>query len=102
MGPREGLGSSQGLNAVCVVGPAKSVLERTVWSCARAVGALLWYWRNGYRAVCQAYDPQAPEFELVRELIAARTQAAGARHPCEQSNVFPAPWKRVPCCAWSL
>ena len=26
-------------------------------------------------AVRQAYDAQAPEFELVRELIAARTQA---------------------------
>ena len=67
-------------------------------------------------AVRQAYDAQEPEFELARELIAARTQAgltqgevahawarpkawwqaskvAGARHPCEQSNVLPMPWE---------
>jgi hypothetical protein len=30
-------------------------------------------------AVRQAYDAQAPEFELVRELIAARTQACLAQ-----------------------
>ncbi len=76
-------------------------------------------------AVRQAYDAQAPEFELARELIAARTKAGltqgdvAARmgttqsvvariesgrgtHPCEQSNALPAPWARVPWCAWSL
>ena len=76
-------------------------------------------------AVRQAYDAQAPEFGLARELIAARTQAgltqgkvaarmgttqsvlhaskvAGARHPCEQSYVLPVPWGRVPWCAWNL
>ena len=77
-------------------------------------------------AVRQAYDAQAPEFELARELIAARTKASltqgdvaarmgttqsvvariesgrGIRHPCEQSNVLPMPWERVPWCAWSL
>jgi hypothetical protein len=53
-------------------------------------------------AVRQAYDAQAPEFELARELIAARMKAAGARHPCEQSNALPVPWGRVPWCAWSL
>ena len=65
-------------------------------------------------AVRQAYDAQAPEFELARELIAARMRAgltqgnkplswarpkawwhaskvAGARHPCEQSNALPLP-----------
>jgi hypothetical protein len=62
-------------------------------------------------AVRQAYDAQAPEFELARELIAARTQAkawwhvskvAGARHPCEQSSVLPVPWECVLWCGWSL
>ena len=31
----------------------------------------------GNPAVCQAYDAQAPEFELARELIAARKRQAG-------------------------
>ena len=75
-------------------------------------------------AVRQAYAAQAPDFELARELIAARTQAgltqgdvaalmgttqsvvarieSGRGTPsCELSNVLPVQWERVPWCAWS-
>jgi transcriptional regulator with XRE-family HTH domain len=74
--------------------------------------------------VRQAYDAQAPEFELARELIAARTQAdltqgevaarmgttqsvvarieSGRGHLCEQSNGLPVRWVRVLWCTWSL
>ena len=53
-------------------------LRKTPWAREKVEGLYLFVLREQARkepAVRQDYDAQAPEFELARELIAARTQA---------------------------